>query len=302
VPTPTPASRSFTIAAGSPSAFPESPAAQFLSPDRVRDSDSVSIASTASGRKRRLWRRSSTISTAQASPKPKTVGLASALVASVSSSGTPSSGSPPRHGSAGSSPPPVSPPRRKGSAPKRSPALSGHHAAASQSSVDSGALQLSPPAMRSRHNSFFARSQGHESGSASSADGHDDDALDDDDSEDEELLAGLNEGDIPVTGFAVASNKRNAEFHELFRATPEGDYLIEGASANGVRRCMIIYHFLDYGCALQREILVQGRIYISENHICFYANIFGWITNVRKHQIIQAVIFAHSIVAHRSNL
>ncbi|TDL20919.1 GRAM-domain-containing protein [Rickenella mellea] len=69
--------------------------------------------------------------------------------------------------------------------------------------------------------------------------------------------------DIPVTGFAVASSKRNADFHELFPSVPEGDYLIE-----------------DYGCALQREILIQGRIYISENHICFHANIFGWITDL----------------------
>lgn len=37
---------------------------------------------------------------------------------------------------------------------------------------------------------------------------------------------------------------------------------------------------LDYGCALQREILIQGRLYISENHICFHANIFGWITDL----------------------
>lgn len=73
----------------------------------------------------------------------------------------------------------------------------------------------------------------------------------------------LNEENIPVTGFAVASNKRNADFHELFPNIPEGDYLIE-----------------DYGCALQREILIQGRIYISENHICFHANIFGWITDL----------------------
>jgi len=33
---------------------------------------------------------------------------------------------------------------------------------------------------------------------------------------------------IPVTGFAVASSKRNADFHELFPSIPEGDYLIEG--------------------------------------------------------------------------
>lgn len=92
-------------------------------------------------------------------------------------------------------------------------------------------------------------------------DGHDDEV--EDDSEDDALLAELNDGDMPVTGFAVASNKRNADFHELFRTIPEGDYLIE-----------------DYGCALQREILVQGRIYISENHICFHANIFGWVTDL----------------------
>ncbi|KAI0281257.1 GRAM domain-containing protein [Russula aff. rugulosa BPL654] len=114
--------------------------------------------------------------------------------------------------------------------------------------------------MRSHHDSLSSRSQ-EQDGYGSSADGQDEDA--DDDSDDDALLAELNDGDIPVTGFAVASNKRNADFHELFRTIPEGDYLIE-----------------DYGCALQREILVQGRIYISENHICFYANIFGWITNL----------------------
>ena len=36
----------------------------------------------------------------------------------------------------------------------------------------------------------------------------------------------------------------------------------------------------DYGCALSKDILVQGRLYVSENHICFHANIFGWITDV----------------------
>jgi len=66
-----------------------------------------------------------------------------------------------------------------------------------------------------------------------------------------------------ITGFAVASSKRNADFHALFSSVPEDDYLIE-----------------DYGCALVREILIQGRLYVSENHVCFYANIFGWITNV----------------------
>ena len=50
---------------------------------------------------------------------------------------------------------------------------------------------------------------------------------DEDESEENESILDEME-DMPVTGFAVASNKRNADFHELFPSIPEGDYLIEG--------------------------------------------------------------------------
>ncbi|KAI9780551.1 MAG: hypothetical protein M1839_006669 [Geoglossum umbratile] len=71
-------------------------------------------------------------------------------------------------------------------------------------------------------------------------------------------------GSVPrLTGFAVASKKRNRDFHQLFRSVPEDDYLIE-----------------DYGCALQKDILLQGRLYVSEGHICFHSNIFGWVTTL----------------------
>jgi hypothetical protein len=66
-----------------------------------------------------------------------------------------------------------------------------------------------------------------------------------------------------ITGFAVASKKRNRDFHQLFRSVPEDDYLIE-----------------DYSCALQREILAHGRLYVSEGHLCFSSNIFGWVTTL----------------------
>ena len=65
------------------------------------------------------------------------------------------------------------------------------------------------------------------------------------------------------TGFAVASSKRNKDFHQLFRSVPEDDYLIE-----------------DYSAALQKEILLHGRLYVSEGHICFSSNIMGWVTNL----------------------
>ena len=66
-----------------------------------------------------------------------------------------------------------------------------------------------------------------------------------------------------LTGFAVATKKRNRDFHQLFRSIPEDDYLIE-----------------DYSCALQRDIIIAGRVYISESHICFSSNILGWITTL----------------------
>ena len=66
-----------------------------------------------------------------------------------------------------------------------------------------------------------------------------------------------------LTGFAVASKKRNRDFHQLFRSVPEDDYLIE-----------------DYSCALQRDIILAGRIYVSEGHICFSSNILGWVTTL----------------------
>ncbi|KIJ30529.1 hypothetical protein M422DRAFT_267970, partial [Sphaerobolus stellatus SS14] len=93
-------------------------------------------------------------------------------------------------------------------------------------------------------------------GSSSGCEDDDEDDEDDDSSDDD-----LN-GVAPVTGFAVASNKRTADFHAMFPTIPEADYLID-----------------DYGCALQRDILLQGRLYISENHVCFHANIFGWTTD-----------------------
>ncbi|WFC94893.1 hypothetical protein MBRA1_001531 [Malassezia brasiliensis] len=66
-----------------------------------------------------------------------------------------------------------------------------------------------------------------------------------------------------VTGFAIASSKRNDDFHALFPTVPEDDFLIE-----------------SYGCAISRELLIQGRMYVSEARVCFYSSIFGWVTSI----------------------
>ncbi|KAB8772358.1 hypothetical protein FH972_026648 [Carpinus fangiana] len=90
-----------------------------------------------------------------------------------------------------------------------------------------------------------------------------------------------------TTGFAVASGKRNKDFHTLFKSVPEDDYLIE-----------------DYSAALQRDILLHGRMYVSERHICFSSNILGWQTNlvisfdevVAMEKKSTAMIFPNAIV------
>lgn len=90
----------------------------------------------------------------------------------------------------------------------------------------------------------------------------------------------------------IANDKRNRDFHALFKSIPLDDNLIEGNMTKKEKKKMpltriltlffvyIFFFYSDYGCALQKDILLQGRIYITQHHLCFNANIFGWITNV----------------------
>ena len=59
------------------------------------------------------------------------------------------------------------------------------------------------------------------------------------------------------------SNKsRNEDFTRLFGSeVPDSAVVVD-----------------DYSCALQRDILAHGRLYVTQEHFCFYANIFGWET------------------------
>uniref|UniRef100_A0A7N9AUX2 GRAM domain containing 1A n=1 Tax=Mastacembelus armatus TaxID=205130 RepID=A0A7N9AUX2_9TELE len=57
--------------------------------------------------------------------------------------------------------------------------------------------------------------------------------------------------------------QRNEDFRKLFKKLPDTERLI-----------------VDYSCALQKDILLQGRLYLSENWLCFYSNIFRWETTI----------------------
>ncbi|XP_047675985.1 GRAM domain-containing protein 2A isoform X4 [Tachysurus fulvidraco] len=53
-------------------------------------------------------------------------------------------------------------------------------------------------------------------------------------------------------------SKYNSQYHKLFQNIPKEEILMK-----------------VYSCALLRDILLQGRLYISRNWLCFYANLFG---------------------------
>ncbi|CAF1637877.1 unnamed protein product, partial [Adineta ricciae] len=59
--------------------------------------------------------------------------------------------------------------------------------------------------------------------------------------------------------FQSTYRQRYEEFRKLFKDVPDEERLI-----------------VDYSCAWQKDILVQGRVYLSQNYLCFYANILNW--------------------------
>jgi len=102
-----------------------------------------------------------------------------------------------------------------------------------------------------------------------------DDGLVDDDNDDDEIDDDEDETDseeehLPVTGFAVASNRRQAEFHALFPAVDEGDYLIEGGfcrdGADRLRLCLVKGYSGPRPALRLGESLVLSRQYIWLGH------------------------------------
>uniref|UniRef100_A0A8C5NQ07 GRAM domain containing 1B n=1 Tax=Junco hyemalis TaxID=40217 RepID=A0A8C5NQ07_JUNHY len=73
--------------------------------------------------------------------------------------------------------------------------------------------------------------------------------------------SGAKNSKVRASVLSPTYKQRNEDFRKLFKQLPDTERLI-----------------VDYSCALQRDILLQGRLYLSENWICFYSNIFRWET------------------------
>ncbi|AGO12762.1 AaceriADR294Cp [[Ashbya] aceris (nom. inval.)] len=88
-----------------------------------------------------------------------------------------------------------------------------------------------------------------------------------------------------------ASARKNFDFHSLFKDT-------EVSPSEKL--------LTDYSCAWSKDILLQGRLYISTEHICFYSNILGYVSVVviPLKEVVQiekkntAGIFPNAIAIH----
>ncbi|XP_065455374.1 GRAM domain-containing protein 2B isoform X4 [Chrysemys picta bellii] len=82
---------------------------------------------------------------------------------------------------------------------------------------------------------------------------------------DSPLLTADIKSDSKIERKKHASNqfKANAHYHKLFLDVPSGEPLKQ-----------------SFTCALQKEILYQGKLFISENWICFHSKVFGKDTKI----------------------
>ncbi|XP_037306753.1 GRAM domain-containing protein 2A isoform X2 [Pungitius pungitius] len=73
-----------------------------------------------------------------------------------------------------------------------------------------------------------------------------------------QLIDDLSYEDVKKCYRGSTVSKYNSQYHKLFQTVPKDEILMK-----------------VYSCALLRDILLQGRLYISRNWLCFYANLFG---------------------------
>ncbi|XP_076879873.1 GRAM domain-containing protein 2A isoform X2 [Brachyhypopomus gauderio] len=73
-----------------------------------------------------------------------------------------------------------------------------------------------------------------------------------------QLIDDLSYEDIKKCYRGSTVNKYNSQYHKIFQNVPTDELLMK-----------------VYSCALLRDILLQGRLYISRNWLCFYTNLFG---------------------------
>lgn len=71
-----------------------------------------------------------------------------------------------------------------------------------------------------------------------------------------------NESSAPLVQYSDSSlMRRNEELHTLLKSVPKSDMVLHMTT-----------------CALKRDVLIQGRLYLTQNRVCFYSSIMGFTT------------------------
>ncbi|CAF1558478.1 unnamed protein product, partial [Didymodactylos carnosus] len=73
--------------------------------------------------------------------------------------------------------------------------------------------------------------------------------------------------------FQTSYRQRSEDFKRIFNDLPREERLI-----------------VDYSCAWQKEILIQGRMFLSQNYLCFHANFLKWETNPLSSQQLWTMV------------
>ena len=102
----------------------------------------------------------------------------------------------------------------------------------------------------------------------------------------------------------MARRGRSREFRELF-GLPEDETLVDGICYFSLLfflkfSCFscsrVDNHVVDYSCALSRTILLQGRMYVSRNYICFYARVIKETKVIKRSHLNGLIIRCLSLL------
>lgn len=82
----------------------------------------------------------------------------------------------------------------------------------------------------------------------------------------------------------ISSSGRQKKFHRHFKQVPQDEEVLNCTSDLPFHPTQKIlkkkFAFSDFSCAFVSDILLQGYMYITDNHIAFYSNVFGYITKL----------------------
>ncbi|TNN44249.1 GRAM domain-containing protein 3 [Liparis tanakae] len=75
-------------------------------------------------------------------------------------------------------------------------------------------------------------------------------------------------------------SKSNCQYHKIFKEISKEEQLRQSKSFMITTVCSTLNMDEGYTCALQKDILYQGRMFVSDHWICFHSKVFGKDTKI----------------------